>query len=108
MELNNRDTTTLTPPLRSPRPLSPAEHVQYAQHAKDNRIGTIESPGFPDSPYPPNTLVQWQLRADYGHVLKLDFDTFNLEEEEPDKTCKKDFIKIYDSLVAIESRAMEE
>uniref|UniRef100_A0A8C5FGI9 ST14 transmembrane serine protease matriptase a n=1 Tax=Gadus morhua TaxID=8049 RepID=A0A8C5FGI9_GADMO len=74
----------------------------------DNRIGTIESPGFPNAPYPPNTLVQWELRADLGHVVKLDFDTFNLEAEEADKTCKKDFIKIYDSLVAIESRAMEE
>ncbi|CAL8334186.1 unnamed protein product [Boreogadus saida] len=83
-------------------------HVQYAQHAKDNRIGTIESPGFPNTPYPPNTIVRWELRADYGHVVKLDFDTFNLEDEEPDKTCKKDFVKIYDSLVAIESRAMEE
>ncbi|XP_030236206.1 ST14 transmembrane serine protease matriptase a [Gadus morhua] len=83
-------------------------HVQFAQHAKDNRIGTIESPGFPNAPYPPNTLVQWELRADLGHVVKLDFDTFNLEAEEADKTCKKDFIKIYDSLVAIESRAMEE
>ena len=41
-------------------------------------------------------------------MVKLDFDTFNLEAEEADKTCKKDFIKIYDSLVAIESRAMEE
>uniref|UniRef100_A0A8C5BMP1 ST14 transmembrane serine protease matriptase a n=1 Tax=Gadus morhua TaxID=8049 RepID=A0A8C5BMP1_GADMO len=80
----------------------------FAQHAKDNRIGTIESPGFPNAPYPPNTLVQWELRADLGHVVKLDFDTFNLEAEEADKTCKKDFIKIYDSLVAIESRAMEE
>ncbi|CAL8351935.1 unnamed protein product [Lota lota] len=76
---------------------------QYAQHAKANRIGTIESPGFPDTPYPPDTFVQWQLRADPGHVLKLAFDTFNLEED-----CKKDFVKIYDSLVAIESRAMEE
>ena len=61
------------------------------------------SPGFPNTPYPPNTFTQWQLRADPGHVLKLDFDTFNLEED-----CRNDFVKVYDSLVAIESHAMEE
>uniref|UniRef100_A0A665V929 Suppressor of tumorigenicity 14 protein homolog n=1 Tax=Echeneis naucrates TaxID=173247 RepID=A0A665V929_ECHNA len=63
----------------------------------------IQSPGFPNSPYPSNTFIQWQLRADPNHVIKLDFDTMNLEEN-----CKNDFVKIYDSLVAIESRVMEE
>ncbi|XP_041920036.1 ST14 transmembrane serine protease matriptase a [Alosa sapidissima] len=80
-----------------------SEAFSYSQHTKDNHIGVLESPGFPNYPYPPNTLVQWQLRADRGHVIKLDFDTFNLEEN-----CKKDFVKIYDSLVAIESRVIEE
>ncbi|KAJ3589988.1 hypothetical protein NHX12_007945 [Muraenolepis orangiensis] len=79
------------------------EFYRYAQHAKANKIGTITSPGFPNRPYPPDTFIEWQLRADPGYVLKLDFDTFNLEED-----CKNDFVKIYDSLVAIESRAMEE
>uniref|UniRef100_A0A673BBF4 Matriptase n=1 Tax=Sphaeramia orbicularis TaxID=375764 RepID=A0A673BBF4_9TELE len=63
----------------------------------------IKSPGFPNSPYPPNTFIQWQLRADPGYVLKLDFDTLNLEEN-----CMNDFVKIYDSLVAIESRVLQE
>lgn len=75
----------------------------YAQHTRSNHIGILESPGFPNYPYPPNTLVQWQLRADKGYVIKLDFDTFNLEED-----CKHDFVKVYDSLVAMESRVMEE
>lgn len=48
-------------------------------------------------------MIQWQLRADPNHVIKLDFDTMNLEDD-----CKNDFVKIYDSLVAIESRVMEE
>ncbi|XP_034460899.1 suppression of tumorigenicity 14a [Hippoglossus hippoglossus] len=75
----------------------------YSEHAKTNHIGQIESPGFPDSPYPPNTYIQWQLRADPNYVIKLEFDTMNLEEN-----CSNDFVKIYDSLVAIESRVMEE
>ncbi|XP_032361793.1 ST14 transmembrane serine protease matriptase a [Etheostoma spectabile] len=76
---------------------------RYSVHTKLNQITQIQSPGFPDSPYPPNTFAQWQLRADPNYVIKLVFDTIHLE-----KDCKNDFIKIYDSLVAIESRVMQE
>ncbi|KAM9733306.1 LOW QUALITY PROTEIN: ST14 transmembrane serine protease matriptase a [Menidia menidia] len=75
---------------------------KFSEHTRSNYIGQIQSPGFPNSPYPPNTFVQWQLRADPGYVIKLDFDTIILEDD-----CEHDFVKIYDSLVAIESRAME-
>lgn len=80
-----------------------SEYYRYAEHTRVNKIVPITSPGFPNTPYPPNTFIQWQLRADPGHVLKLDFDTFNLEED-----CHNDFVKVYDSLVAIETHAMEE
>ncbi|GAA6235702.1 suppressor of tumorigenicity 14 protein [Lates japonicus] len=76
---------------------------KFSEHTKTNQIEEIQSPGFPDSPYPPNTFIQWQLRADPSYVIKLEFDTMNLEED-----CKNDFVKIYDSLVAIESRVMDE
>ncbi|XP_054456844.1 ST14 transmembrane serine protease matriptase a [Anoplopoma fimbria] len=76
---------------------------KYSEHTKTNRIGQIQSPGFPNSPYTPNTFMQWQLRAEPSYVIKLEFDTMNLEEN-----CKNDFLRIYDSLVAIESRVMEE
>ncbi|XP_069577089.1 ST14 transmembrane serine protease matriptase a [Brachyistius frenatus] len=77
--------------------------LKFSEHAKINQMEQIQSPGFPNSPYPPNTFIQWELRADPGYVVKLDFDTMNLEEN-----CKNDFVKIYDSLAAIESRVMEE
>ncbi|KAJ8403802.1 hypothetical protein AAFF_G00346700 [Aldrovandia affinis] len=67
------------------------------------RPATLQSPGFPHSPYLPNSISQWWIRADPGYVVKLEFDTFNLEED-----CSKDFVKVYDSLVAIESRLMAE
>ncbi|CAN9511627.1 unnamed protein product [Ophioblennius macclurei] len=76
---------------------------KFTTHTKPGQIKVIESLGFPNSPYPPNTLVQWQLRADPGSIIKLDFDTLNLEED-----CKNDFLRIYDSLVAIEDQVMEE
>ncbi|CAK6957913.1 ST14 transmembrane serine protease matriptase a [Scomber scombrus] len=79
------------------------DFLRYSEHTRTNKIGKIESPGFPNRPYPPNTFIQWQLRADPGYVVKLEFDTMNLEEN-----CKNDFVKLYDSLVAIESRVMEE
>uniref|UniRef100_A0A8C6SF11 Suppression of tumorigenicity 14a n=1 Tax=Neogobius melanostomus TaxID=47308 RepID=A0A8C6SF11_9GOBI len=63
-----------------------------------NYIGKIQSPDFPNKPYTPNTFIQWQLRADPGYRIQLDFDT----------NCKNDFVKIYDSLIAIESRILEE
>nr|XP_046245751.1 ST14 transmembrane serine protease matriptase a [Scatophagus argus] len=76
---------------------------KFSEHTRTNHIGQIQSPGFPDRPYSPNTFIQWQLRADPNYVIKLEFETMNLEEN-----CKNDFVKIYDSLVAIESRVMEE
>lgn len=80
-----------------------SQFLKFSEHTRSNYIGRIESPGFPDRPYPPNTFIQWQLRADPGYLVRLEFDTMNLEEN-----CKNDFVKIYDSLVAIESRVLEE
>ncbi|XP_062283383.1 suppressor of tumorigenicity 14 protein homolog [Scomber scombrus] len=68
-----------------------------------SKAGVFQSPGFPDSSYPPNALLQWQLRADRGHRVKLDFHTLILEED-----CQQDFIKIYDALVAMEPRVLTE
>ncbi|XP_056297744.1 ST14 transmembrane serine protease matriptase a [Pseudoliparis swirei] len=80
-----------------------SKFLKYSEHTKTGKMGQIQSPGFPNSPYPPNTFIQWQLRADPSYVIKLEFDTMNLEEN-----CTNDFLKIYDSLVAIECRVMEE
>lgn len=78
-------------------------YFQFAEHAKSNLIGQIQSPGFPNHPYSANTFMQWRLRADPNYVIKLNFDTMNLEEN-----CKNDFIRVYDSLVSIESRVVDE
>ncbi|XP_077397964.1 ST14 transmembrane serine protease matriptase a [Festucalex cinctus] len=77
--------------------------LRFSEHTRTNHIGQIKSPGFPDTSYPPNTFMQWSLRADPNHVIKLDFDTMNLEEN-----CDNDFVKIYDSLVAIEANVLQE
>ncbi|KAJ0036552.1 hypothetical protein NQD34_005229 [Periophthalmus magnuspinnatus] len=65
--------------------------------------GVVESPGFPDNPYPPNVFVQWRLKAEPGFRINLDFHTLILEDN-----CEQDFIRIYDSLVPIENRLITE
>ncbi|MEQ2219470.1 hypothetical protein XENOCAPTIV_018386, partial [Xenoophorus captivus] len=63
----------------------------------------IDSPGFPDTSYPPSMSQKWRLRADRGHRIRLDFHTLILEDD-----CQNDFIKIYDSLAPIEPRLLTE
>ncbi|XP_076598173.1 suppressor of tumorigenicity 14 protein homolog [Chaetodon auriga] len=68
-----------------------------------SRAGIVQSPGFPDSPYPPSVFLQWRLRADPGHRVRLDFHTLILEDD-----CQQDFIKVYDSLAPIEHQVLTE
>lgn len=63
----------------------------------------ITSPGFPNSTYPSNTIILWQLRAARGNVIKLKFDTFMLDDD-----CSNDFVRVYDSLVEDESCLLAE
>uniref|UniRef100_A0A3P9L5G2 Suppression of tumorigenicity 14a n=1 Tax=Oryzias latipes TaxID=8090 RepID=A0A3P9L5G2_ORYLA len=76
---------------------------RYSKHVSGTGSLQIESPGFPNSPYPPSSFMQWELRGDVNHVMKLKFEALNLEEN-----CSNDFIKIYDSLATIERRLMGE
>lgn len=77
--------------------------LKFSEHTRTNYIGKIESPGFPDRPYSPNTFIRWELRADPGYLVQLNFDTMNLEEN-----CTNDFVRIYNSLEVIESRVLAE
>lgn len=73
----------------------------FTLHVKSG--GIVESPGFPNSPYPPNVFVQWRLKAEPGFRVKLDFHTLILEDD-----CEQDFLKLYDSLVPIENQLITE
>ncbi|KAK7151499.1 hypothetical protein R3I94_007975 [Phoxinus phoxinus] len=78
-------------------------NTRFSQHTRGTAEEIIKSPGFPDSPYPPNSVVQWQLRGDQGYALKLSFDTFNLEQN-----CANDFVRVYDSLVPMDKFLLAE
>nr|XP_056716511.1 suppressor of tumorigenicity 14 protein [Euleptes europaea] len=75
---------------------------KYALHAKEGLITSFTTPGFPNSPYPPNARCQWELRADVDSVISLTFTTVDLEP------CKlgSDTLAVYDSLSALEPHAM--
>lgn len=78
-----------------------SEKAPISVHVSKN--GHIDSPGFPDAPYGPNTAQKWQLRADPGHRVRLDFHTLILEDD-----CEQDFVQIYDSLAPIRPRLLTE
>ncbi|XP_043975429.1 ST14 transmembrane serine protease matriptase a [Gambusia affinis] len=84
-------------------PTSFKKQTKLKIHTRPKEVVKISTKGFPNDAYEPNTFTQWELRGDEGSILKLDFDTMYLEEN-----CSNDFVKIYDSLVPIENRALEE
>ncbi|XP_076836296.1 ST14 transmembrane serine protease matriptase b [Brachyhypopomus gauderio] len=72
-------------------------------HCHVGKTGTIQSIGYPFFPYPPNIYTEWQLRADPGYRIRLEFTVLNMEND-----CHNDFIKVYDSLVPIEKQVLTE
>ncbi|XP_061841495.2 suppressor of tumorigenicity 14 protein-like [Nerophis lumbriciformis] len=86
-----------------PRMTSSSVSVRKSFNVHVREGGVVQSPGFPDSPYPPGVYLQWRLRADPAHRVRLDFDTLILEDD-----CERDFVKIYDSLAPIEQATITE
>ncbi|ODM98815.1 Cubilin [Orchesella cincta] len=58
-----------------------------------NSNGTITSPGHPEV-YPHGVRCMWVIRGVSGQVVRLTWDTFNLESS---TTCRYDAIEIYDN-----------
>ncbi|XP_059392450.1 ovochymase-2-like isoform X1 [Carassius carassius] len=53
--------------------------------------GAVWSPAYPQA-YRNNTLCRWVIYAPEGHIVKLDFDDFDLEESE---NCKYDSLTVF-------------
>ncbi|XP_077438698.1 suppressor of tumorigenicity 14 protein homolog [Vanacampus margaritifer] len=86
-----------------PRMTSSSLLVKKSFNVHVGEGGVVQSPGFPDSSYPSNIYLQWRLRADAAHRVRLDFQKLILEDD-----CQHDFVKIYDSLAPIEQTAIAE
>lgn len=100
---NALDVNSVVSKAIDPRMTRKSLFVKKSFNVHVSEAGVVQSPGFPDSSYPPNVYLQWRLRADPGHRVRLDFHTLILEDD-----CEHDFIKIYDSLAAIEHRVLTE
>ncbi|KAL1247429.1 hypothetical protein QQF64_022805 [Cirrhinus molitorella] len=65
--------------------------------------GAVRSPAYPQA-YGNNTLCRWVIYAPEGHIVKLDFDDFDLEESD---NCKYDSLTVFgdiygkDEIVAV-------
>ncbi|XP_043084769.1 ovochymase-2-like [Puntigrus tetrazona] len=53
--------------------------------------GSVRSPAYPQA-YSNSTLCRWVIYAPEGHIVKLDFDDFDLEESE---NCKYDSLTVF-------------
>ncbi|XP_048014131.1 ovochymase-2-like [Megalobrama amblycephala] len=53
--------------------------------------GAVQSPAYPQA-YSNNTLCRWVIYAPEGHIVKLDFEDFDLEESE---NCKYDSLTVF-------------
>ncbi|CAG5895667.1 unnamed protein product [Menidia menidia] len=55
------------------------------------QMGTIHSPGFPDSSYPDGSNCEWYLEGPTGHYLTISFDSFSLQTT---PGCTADYVEI--------------
>ncbi|XP_077066706.1 ovochymase-2 [Siphateles boraxobius] len=53
--------------------------------------GAVRSPAYPNA-YRNNSLCSWVIYAPEGHIVKLDFDDFDLEESE---NCQYDSLTVF-------------
>ena len=55
--------------------------------------GTFSSPGHPNI-YPHGVTCHWYITVDPGMVIRLTFNTFNVERNE---NCRYDNVAVYDN-----------
>lgn len=55
------------------------------------QIGTIQSPGFPNTNYPDSSICEWYLEGPTGHYLTLSFSVLNLTSS---SGCTSDYVEV--------------
>ncbi|XP_053392701.1 ovochymase-1-like isoform X2 [Mercenaria mercenaria] len=59
--------------------------------------GNILSPNFGSSNYPSDLICTWMLQAPAGEIIRLQFNTFRLENT---RRCSRDYLRIFDGIDA--------
>ncbi|XP_038624752.1 procollagen C-endopeptidase enhancer 1 [Tachyglossus aculeatus] len=65
--------------------------------------GTLTTPNWPESDYPPGVSCSWLIRAPQDQVISLTFGKFDLE---PDNYCRYDYVAVFNGAQSNDARRL--
>ncbi|KAL0605462.1 Procollagen C-endopeptidase enhancer 1 [Plecturocebus cupreus] len=78
------------------------EH-QFCGGRLEKAQGTLTTPNWPESDYPPGISCSWHIIAPRDQVIALTFEKFDLE---PDTYCRYDSVSVFNGAVSDDSRRL--
>ncbi|XP_069845386.1 procollagen C-endopeptidase enhancer 1 [Dipodomys merriami] len=86
----------------SGRPTSGTEH-QFCGGRLEKAQGTLTTPNWPESDYPPGISCSWHIIAPPNQVIALTFGKFDVE---PDTYCRYDSVSVFNGAVSDDSKRL--
>ncbi|XP_059011660.1 procollagen C-endopeptidase enhancer 1 [Mustela lutreola] len=86
----------------SGRATSGTEH-QFCGGRLEKAQGTLTTPNWPESDYPPGISCSWHIIAPPDQVISLTFGKFDLE---PDTYCRYDSVSVFNGAVSDDSKRL--
>ncbi|XP_017389073.1 procollagen C-endopeptidase enhancer 1 [Cebus imitator] len=86
----------------SGRATSGTEH-QFCGGRLEKAQGTLTTPNWPESDYPPGISCSWHIIAPRDQVIALTFEKFDLE---PDTYCRYDSVSVFNGAVSDDARRL--
>ncbi|XP_037669838.1 procollagen C-endopeptidase enhancer 1 isoform X2 [Choloepus didactylus] len=86
----------------SGRATSGTEH-QFCGGRLEKAQGTLTTPNWPESDYPPGISCSWHIIAPLGQMILLTFVKFDLE---PDTYCRYDSVSVFNGAVSDDAKRL--
>ncbi|XP_029419053.1 procollagen C-endopeptidase enhancer 1 isoform X1 [Nannospalax galili] len=86
----------------SGRATSGTEH-QFCGGRMEKAQGTLTTPNWPESDYPPGISCSWHIIAPPNQVITLTFGKFDVE---PDTYCRYDSVSVFNGAVSDDSKRL--
>lgn len=86
----------------SGRATSGTEH-QFCGGRLEKAQGTLTTPNWPESDYPPGISCSWHILAPKDQVISLTFGKFDLE---PDTYCRYDSVSVFNGAVTDDAKRL--
>ncbi|XP_032460042.1 procollagen C-endopeptidase enhancer 1 isoform X3 [Phocoena sinus] len=86
----------------SGRATSGTEH-QFCGGRLEKAQGTLTTPNWPESDYPPGISCSWHIIAPPDQVISLTFGKFDLE---PDSYCRYDSVSVFNGAVSDDAKRL--